>query len=56
MAGQIRPLTDAELSAVARAAAEQCIPLGEANYFEPGSKESAAFTKAYTEALAAETV
>lgn len=37
MAEPIRPLTEDSLRASARAAAEQGIPLAEANHFEPGS-------------------
>lgn len=38
MVDAIRLLTAEELLASARAAAEQCIPLREANHHEPGSR------------------
>lgn len=44
---QIRPLTDSDIQAMARAAAEQHIPLREANDYCVGSKNWSTFNKAY---------
>lgn len=49
----ITPLTPEHIARTAREAAEQCIPLAEANHFEPGSQHWAAFNTAYTGAAEA---
>lgn len=43
----IRPITEADIQATARAAAEHHIPLREANDFDIGSAEWEAFNAAY---------
>lgn len=42
--------TDSDVVSAARNAAEQHIPLDEANDFEPGSTESELFIRAYAQA------
>lgn len=50
----IFPLTTAVLQTIARDAAEQGVPLAEANYFERGSVLWRQFNEAYDAALEAE--
>lgn len=52
MADRVRPLTEEELRASARAAAEQHIPHDEANHYEPGSELWRVFYDAYHDAVA----
>lgn len=47
MADQIRPLTDADIKAAARAAAEQHIPVREANDYCVRSRNWETFNEAY---------
>ncbi|GEM_PF-5558904 len=49
----ITPLTPALVESAAREAAEQRIPLDEANHHEPGSENWARFNRAYNAAAAA---
>lgn len=48
MASTIQKLTPELLRQQAQAAADQHIPVREANHFEPGSREWAQFNTAYT--------
>ena len=47
----IRPLTASDLRAAAQEAAQQRIPLEEANHHEPGTELWDAFNRAYADAM-----
>lgn len=50
----IRPLTESDLRAAAQEAAQQRIPMDEANHHEPGTQLWEDFNRAYVAAYAVE--